>query len=56
MWEGRIGAYMRRDGMATLRPRQQEILRFIERFLDENGYPPTVRDIQHGCDTTTCGR
>ena len=35
--------------MATLRPRQQEILRFIEHFMDEFGYPPTVRDIQSGC-------
>ncbi len=32
-----------------LRQRQQAILRFIEDFLDENGYPPTVRDIQDGC-------
>ncbi len=32
-----------------LSERQQEILDFISRFQDENGYPPTVRDIQHGC-------
>ena len=32
-----------------LRPRQRVILKFIEDFLDENGYPPTVRDIQTGC-------
>jgi repressor LexA len=25
------------------------MLKFIGRFLDENGYPPTVRDIQNGC-------
>ena len=35
--------------MTTLRPRQQEILRFIERFMDDRVYPPTVRDIQSGC-------
>ena len=35
--------------MASLRPRQQEMLRFIEHFMDEQGYPPTVRDIQYGC-------
>ncbi len=32
--------------MKTLSRRQQAILQFIERFLDENDYPPTIRDIQ----------
>ena len=32
-----------------LRPRQRDILEFIGQFLDDNGYPPTVRDIQYGC-------
>src|SRR5918998_3058412 len=32
--------------MKTLSRRQQAILEFIERFLDENDYPPTIRDIQ----------
>jgi repressor LexA len=32
--------------MKDLSRRQQAILRFIERFLDENDYPPTIRDIQ----------
>lgn len=27
--------------------RQQSMLEFIERFLDENTYPPTIREIQH---------
>ena len=36
-----------------LRPRQQAIMKFIENFLDENGYPPTVRDIQYGCDISS---
>lgn len=36
-----------------LRPRQQAIMRFIEDFLDENGYPPTVRDIQYGCNISS---
>lgn len=30
---------------ATLTRRQQEILEFIQEYLDDNGYPPTVRDI-----------
>lgn len=37
----------------TLRPRQQRILEFIAQFLDENGIPPTVRDIQRGCDISS---
>jgi repressor LexA len=32
--------------MKTLSRRQQAILQFIEHFLDENDYPPTIRDIQ----------
>lgn len=31
-----------------LTKRQQEILKFIRTFLDEHGYPPTVREIQNG--------
>jgi repressor LexA len=31
------------DNNITLR--QQEVLRFIEKYLDENGYPPTLREI-----------
>lgn len=30
---------------ATLTKRQTEILDFIKRYLEEHGYPPTVRDI-----------
>jgi repressor LexA len=33
--------------MKALSRRQQAILDYIERFLDENDYPPTIRDIQH---------
>jgi repressor LexA len=32
--------------MKSLSPRQQAILDFIGNFLDENDYPPTIRDIQ----------
>ncbi|HEY8448310.1 MAG TPA: transcriptional repressor LexA [Thermomicrobiales bacterium] len=32
--------------MKELSRRQRAILEFIERFLDENDYPPTIRDIQ----------
>lgn len=33
--------------MRDLSRRQQAILDFIADFLDENDYPPTIRDIQH---------
>jgi repressor LexA len=33
--------------MRKLSERQQSILDFISEFLDENDYPPTIRDIQH---------
>ena len=33
--------------MRKLSERQQSILDFIAEFLDENDYPPTIRDIQH---------
>ncbi len=32
-----------------LSPKQKRILRFIEKFLETTGYPPTVRDILNGC-------
>lgn len=32
--------------MKELSRRQKAILQFIEQFLDENDYPPTIRDIQ----------
>ena len=32
-----------------LRPIQERILDFVRRFLEENGLPPTVRDIQRAC-------
>lgn len=35
--------------MKDLSSRQREVLDFISEFLEENGYPPTVRDIQAGC-------
>lgn len=33
--------------MKKLSARQQAILDYIAEFLDENDYPPTIRDIQH---------
>ena len=36
-----------------LSDRQERILEFIGEFLDENHYPPTVRDIQTGCEISS---
>jgi repressor LexA len=36
-----------------LSPRQQMILDFIYKFMDEHQFPPTVRDIQAGCDISS---
>ena len=39
--------------MKKLSARQERILGFIANFLEEQGYPPSVRDIQHGCDISS---
>jgi repressor LexA len=36
-----------------LSPRQQGILEFIGAFMDEHLFPPTVRDIQAGCNISS---
>lgn len=36
-----------------LSPKQQGILRFLETFISEHDYPPSIRDIQHGCDISS---
>jgi repressor LexA len=35
--------------MKALSAKQQDIIEFIDRFMDDRGYPPTIRDIQAGC-------
>jgi len=35
--------------MKKLSDKQRRIIRYIDRFLGEKGYPPTIRDIQGGC-------
>ena len=32
-----------------LSTRQQSILQFLQDFIDEKNYPPSIRDIQQGC-------
>ena len=36
-----------------LSKRQQAILGYIQTFMSENSYPPTVRDIQMGCEISS---
>ncbi len=39
--------------MKKLSERQRAILTFIEEFIEDRGYPPSVRDMQHGCDISS---
>ena len=35
--------------MKKLSKKQQHIIKFIDRFIGDRGYPPTIRDIQSAC-------
>ena len=39
--------------MKGLSARQESILRFMRQFIDEHDYPPSIRDIQVGCDISS---
>lgn len=39
--------------MRKMSDRQKRIITFIERFLNDNGYPPSIRDIQTGCNISS---
>ena len=39
--------------MKKLSSRARRIIDFIHRFWEERGYPPTVRDIAHGCGVSS---
>lgn len=39
--------------MKGLSPRQESILKFMRSFIDEHDYPPSIRDIQIGCDISS---
>ncbi len=39
--------------MDNLSSKQEQILQFICNFIDENNYPPSVRDIQKGCNISS---
>ena len=39
--------------MKSLSGKQQRMLNFINEFVNDKGYPPTVRDILRGCDISS---
>lgn len=39
--------------MRSLSHKQQQIIDFIRRFLADNGYPPSIRDIVSGCSISS---
>ena len=39
--------------MKKLSDKQRRIMKYIDRFLSEKGYPPSIRDIQKGCDISS---
>lgn len=39
--------------MQGLSGRQQQILDYIRSFIQDHGYPPTIRDIQRGCGVSS---
>jgi repressor LexA len=43
----------RGEALKKLSPRQENILQFTGDFVDEHGYPPTVRDIQQACNISS---
>ena len=44
---------MARVRSKKLSDRQKRMLAFIADFIDEHHYPPTVRDIQYGCEVSS---
>ncbi len=36
-----------------LTEKQKDILNFIESYIEEFGYPPSIRDIQNNCDISS---
>ncbi len=39
--------------MKKLSDKQRRIIKFIDRFLSDKGYPPSIRDIQTGCSISS---
>ena len=41
------------ESRKALSGKQNAIISFIRRFIDDNNYPPSIRDIQEGCDISS---
>src|SRR3990172_620670 len=39
--------------MKELTARQQRILEFLRDFISKRGYPPSIRDIERGCQVSS---
>jgi repressor LexA len=39
--------------MKKLSDKQRRIISYIDRFLSDRGYPPSIRDIQNGCNISS---
>ena len=39
--------------MKKLSDKQRRIISYIDRFLSDRGYPPSIRDIQYGCNISS---
>lgn len=39
--------------MKKLSDKQQRMVRYVDRFLSEKGFPPSIRDIQRGCSISS---
>jgi repressor LexA len=41
------------ENVKKLSDKQRRIVKYIDRFLGEKGYPPSIRDIQRGCNISS---
>ncbi len=39
----------------TLTFRQKQVLAFVRTWIEEHGYPPTIREVQAGCEFSSTG-
>jgi repressor LexA len=39
--------------MKKLSDKQKRIIKYIDKFVDDKGYPPSIRDIQNGCSISS---
>jgi repressor LexA len=44
---------LKTEARRGLSPKQQKIVQFLRRFIRDKDYPPSIRDIQEGCDISS---